>query len=83
MKKSKNLIVSVLSSCLVVGLISGSAFAFTTDSREQSEKSINFVSGAKQTGIICDLSDPYFYKNYYNQVYDLSYCDWDKTISNK
>lgn len=75
MKNRKNLILSILGSCLLVCLISGNALAFADDTSRQRETSTNAVSGTQQTGLICDLSDQYFYENYYDQIYDLSYCD--------
>ena len=41
------------------------------------------ASGNPQSGVVSNLCDPYFYENYYDQVYDLNYCDWDKIMSNK
>lgn len=29
------------------------------------------------SGVVTDLNTPYFYENYRDQVYDLSYCDWN------
>lgn len=79
MKNRKSLVLSILSSGLLVCLVSGSALAFTDDSSRQRETSINSASAEEQTGVICDLSNRYFYENYYDQIYDLSYCDRDKS----
>lgn len=31
------------------------------------------TAGPKNSGVVCDLSDPYFYETYPDQMYDVSY----------
>lgn len=75
----------------VRGQYIGSQYGWDSDSKnvnrvttqEAVNADVSTKSGGPSTGIVSDLCDPYFYENYYDQVYDISYCDWDKIMAEK